>query len=115
MVPTVLFPPATPSTDHVTDVLVVPVTNAVNCWVPRGASMALVGITVSRMTLTAALALLLGSAALVAVTVCLSGLEGAVYNPLLLTVPTVLLPPFTPSTDHVMALLVSPTTVAVNC
>src|SRR6266404_8059252 len=33
MTPTVVFPPAMPSTDQVTAVLEVPVTLAVNCWV----------------------------------------------------------------------------------
>ncbi len=32
IVPTVEFPPDTPSTDHVTDVFEEPVTVAVNCW-----------------------------------------------------------------------------------
>jgi hypothetical protein len=33
MVPTVAFPPVTPSTDQVTDVFELPETVAVNCWV----------------------------------------------------------------------------------
>jgi hypothetical protein len=67
------------------------------------------------MTLTAALALLVVSATLVAVTVCPAAAAGAVYNPLLLTVPTVVLPPAMPSTDQVTAVLSLPVTVGVNC
>ena len=67
------------------------------------------------MTLTAAEALLLASATLVAVTVCEPVVAGAVYKPVLEIVPVVLLPPLMLSTDHVTAELVVPLTVAVNC
>ncbi len=40
IVPAVEFPPATVSTDHVTAVLVVPVTVAVNCRVEPAATLA---------------------------------------------------------------------------
>jgi hypothetical protein len=40
---------------------------------------------------------------------------GAVYRPVPLIVPAVALPPTTPSTDHVTAVLPVPVTVAVNC
>ena len=66
-------------------------------------------------TVTAALALWVVSATLVAVTVCAPDMVGAVYRPLVLTVPTVRLPPFTPSTDQVTPVLLVFVTVAVNC
>ena len=40
---------------------------------------------------------------------------GAVYRPVVLTVPTVLLPPFVLFTSQVTAVSVVPVTVAVNC
>ncbi len=52
-------------------------------------------------TVTDALPELVTSAALVAVTVCVPAVLGAVYKPELLIVPTVLLPPVVPSTDQV--------------
>ena len=61
---------------------------------------------------TLAVAFLLVSATLVAVTVTVCGLPsvaGAVYRPLLEIVPTAGL------TDHVTAAFVAPATVAVNC
>jgi hypothetical protein len=67
------------------------------------------------VTVTAAEALLLVSAALVAVTVCEPVVLGAVYSPLLETVPTVVLPLAIPSTDHVTLVFELPVTVAVNC
>jgi hypothetical protein len=59
-----------------------------------------------------------GAAALAAVTVSVFGVggtAGAVYNPVVFTVPTVTYPPTTPSTDHVAAWFVLPVTLAVNC
>jgi hypothetical protein len=61
---------------------------------------------------TLAVAILLASAALVAVTVTVCGLPsvaGAVYSPPLEIVPTAGL------TDHVTAVFVVPITAAVNC
>jgi hypothetical protein len=58
------------------------------------------------------------SATLVAVTLTELGLRplaGAVYNPSVDTVPTEVLPPFTPFTVHVTFVLLLPVTVAVNC
>src|SRR5712692_1221429 len=58
-----------------------------------------------------------GSATLVAVTLNMLGLgfaAGAVYSPPLVIVPTVLLPPTTPFTAQVTAVLETPETVAVN-
>ena len=60
------------------------------------------------ITVTVALADLVASAALVAVTVCVPAVPGAVYKPLVETVPTVLLPPAVPSTDHVTDVFVDP-------
>jgi len=63
-------------------------------------------------TVTLAVAVLLASAALVAVTVTVCGLPsvaGALYKPLLEMVPTAGL------TDHVTAVFVVPVTAAVNC
>jgi hypothetical protein len=67
------------------------------------------------ITVTLAEPLTVASAELVAVTVYAPTAEGAVYKPLELMTPVVLLPPATPSTDHVTAVLVDPCTVAVNC
>ena len=59
-------------------------------------------------TVTVALALLVMSATLVAVTVCVPAWEGAVYKPLAFTVPDPELPPLTLSTDQVTAVLLVP-------
>jgi hypothetical protein len=70
------------------------------------------------MTMTAALAVLVESAALVAVTVTEppeGTLAGAVYSPLVEIVPTVELPPSIPFTFQVTAVFVVPLTVAENC
>ena len=117
MVPTVELPPATPSTDHCTPVLVVPVTVAANCCVVLTARLADVGLTLTptSVTVTAALADFVGSALLVVVTVCKPAVAGAVYRPLVEIVPEVELPPTTPSTDQVTLVLVVPVTVAANC
>src|ERR1700733_4758529 len=67
---------------------------------------------------TAALADLLESALLTALTVTVSGSTarfGALYRPLALTVPRVALPPWTLFTNQVTAVLVVFATVAVNC
>jgi hypothetical protein len=78
-----------------------------------GESEALVGDSVSKMTLTAALPLMLLT--LVAVMVCIPAVEGAVYKPLLLIVPTLEFPPVMPSTDQVTFTSDPPIIVAVNC
>jgi hypothetical protein len=80
MVPTVVLPPVTPSTDHVTAVFVVPVTVAVNCCVEFIARLTEVGLilTATVVTVTEALADLVGSALLVALTVCEPAVAGAV-------------------------------------
>jgi hypothetical protein len=59
-----------------------------------------------------------GSAALVAVTVTVSGegtAEGAVYSPAALTVPQAAAVHPAPCTDHVTAVFEVPTTDAFNC
>lgn len=101
---------------HVTFVLAAPVTVAVNCCVWPCPRIAVVGATVTPtvgFSVTVALADLLVSATLVAVTVtvcCAVTLAGAVYKPLALTVPV-------PAglIDHVTVAGLSPVTVAVNC
>jgi hypothetical protein len=120
-VPTVALPPATPFTVHVTAVLAVPVTVAVNCCDAPVTKVALVGTNdtlTAALTVTVAEADLVLSAALVAVTVTVAGAgtaAGAVYSPAALTVPTVALPPAMPFTVHVTAVLAVPVTVATNC
>jgi hypothetical protein len=72
MVPTVLLPPVTPSTDQVTDVSLLPVTVTVNCCVLPVNTVAEVGLIETftpEVTVTVALALFVESALLVAVTV----------------------------------------------
>jgi hypothetical protein len=64
---------------------------------------------------TAALAVLVESASLVAVAVCEPAVAGAVYSPVAEIVPTVESPPVIPSTDHCTPVSVVPVTVAVNC
>jgi len=109
MVPTVLLPPVTLFTCHCTDVSVAPVTVAVNCWVAPAMMVAPVGememLTVPEplgFTVTVALADLVVSAweTAVTVTVIMLVVAGAVYRPLLETVPTLLLPPATLFTCH---------------
>lgn len=93
---------------HVTAVLVVPVTVAVNCCVRPVRSATDVGLTVTptAVTVTVADADFVGSAALVALTVYVPAVAGAVYKPELVTVPPVAL--------QVTAVFVVPTTLAVN-
>ncbi len=59
-----------------------------------------------------------GSAILVAETVTIAGegtIDGAVYNPLVDTVPTVEFPPAIPFTDQVTPVFAALLTLAVNC
>jgi hypothetical protein len=71
IVPVAAAPPTTPSTDHVTLGFGVPVTVAVNCFVVFAVTDAVVGLMLiaTTVTVTAALALFVVSALLVAVTV----------------------------------------------
>src|SRR5947209_4563767 len=100
--------------DHVTVVLLAPCTAAANCCVCPEVRLAVVGDTVTLMgedavTDTVALAFLVVSAALVAVTVTFVLLltEGAVNRPALDMEPAV--------ADHVTTVLVVPCTAATNC
>jgi hypothetical protein len=117
-VPTVEFPPFTPSTDQVMVGLLCPDTVALNCCVIPGVTPAVAGLIespIGTVTVTAALALSAVAAALVAVTVCEPAWAGAVYIPALVIVPAAVFPPATESTDHVTAVFVVPWTEAVNC
>jgi hypothetical protein len=101
-----------PVADQVTAVLALPVTVAVNCCVAFVRIEAVVGLiatatTGAAVTVTVALADLVGSATLVAVTTNDPAAAGAVYKPAALTVPLV--------ADQVTAVLALPVTVAVNC
>ena len=93
--------------------LVEPVTVAVNCTVPLVVIVVLFGEDADdeagAVTVTVAVALLVGSATLVAITVAVPAEAGAVYTPLLDTVP----PPL--ATLQLTAVLLVPPTVAVNC
>jgi hypothetical protein len=101
-----------PVADQVTAVLLEPVTVALNCFVPPGVSEADVGLieiatAVGTVTVTAADADFVGSAALFAVTVYVPAVLGAVYRPEVDTLP--------PVAAQVTAVLLEPLTVAVNC
>src|SRR6478735_1884879 len=117
MVPTVEFPPATPSTDHVIVGFACPLTDAVNCWVAPVIITALAGemATPAAVTVTVALALLVESAALVAVTVWAPTWVGAVYNPAASMVPVLEFPPAILSTDQFTLVSLVPATAALNC
>src|SRR6266480_2777062 len=123
IVPTVALPPVTPLTCQVTAVLLVFCTVAVNCCVPPAPTVADTGEIVTRTTaagvmVTCAEADFVGSAWDTAVTVTVAGFgttAGAVYRPELDIVPTVALPPVTPLTCQVTAVLLVFCTVAVNC
>jgi hypothetical protein len=125
IVPIVELPPTVPLTLHVTDVFVEFATVAVNCCAAAGATVTLDGATLTVTgggaggeTVTVAEPMAVGLAALVACTVTVAGLgiaAGAVYNPEAEIVPTVALPPATPPTLHVTAVLLELVTVAANC
>ena len=97
---------------YVTVVGVTPVTVPVNCCVAPVVRLALVGLIVifgvdCACTVTDAEADLVVSARLVAVTVQLAALDGAVYNPAEVIVPQV--------SVQLTFVFVVPVTVAVNC
>src|SRR5437899_1194288 len=81
ILPVEALPPGTPFTDQMTPVFVVPETLAVNCCWPKARTVGFVGVRLTvtdpppplepAVTCTAALALLLESAMLVAVTLAL--------------------------------------------
>jgi len=93
--------------------LVLPVTVAVNCWVPPVSTEAEVGLMLTAttgggaLTVTVAEADFVLSATLVARTLKVPAVAGAVYRPAGEIVP--------PVADHVTAVLVVPVIVAVNC
>ena len=102
--------------------LSVEVTVALNCCVPPAGTGALVGaieiVTVGAVRVTTAGAAFVVSATEVAVTVTvveLGSFVGAVYKPVVLTVPMIASPPVSPFTLQVTEVLVDPVTVAVNC
>jgi hypothetical protein len=94
-------------TDHVTAVLVVPVTAAVNCCVCPATRFAKPGDTLAPIdgcSATTAKPLRTLSAGLAAVTATPYGsliVSGAVYSPLTDIVPALTLPPATPSTSQI--------------
>jgi hypothetical protein len=94
---------------QVTPVVAVPVTVAVNWFVPPWRTVAVIGLTetVTSGTVTVAVAFLVISAALAAVMVHVAATAGAVKTP-----DVLMLPP--PLTDQVTAVLVEPVTVAVK-
>jgi hypothetical protein len=100
-----------PVADQVTALFVAPVTVAVNCCILPVESEAEVGDidtdNVGALTVTVAEADLVVSAALVAVTVSVPPVLGAVYKPLEEIVP--------PVADQVTAVFAVPVTMAVNC
>jgi len=101
-----------PVVDHVTPVLLLPVTVAANCCVAPVFRVAEPGLTETAtagaaVTVTLAVADFVESAALVALTVYVPAVLGAVYSPV-----GEMLPPFT---DQVTLVLELPVTVALNC
>ncbi|MGH9208426.1 MAG: hypothetical protein ACRD1G_18045, partial [Acidimicrobiales bacterium] len=109
---TLATPPTPP--EAVADSVMVPVTVASFF----GAVMDTVRGPPAAVTVTLADADLVISACETAATVTVAGLgtaAGAVYSPDVETVPTVALPPVTPFTCQVTAVLLVPVTVAVNC
>ena len=101
---------------HSTDVLLVPLTVAENCWVAADASEALRGFTdtvipvlTGGFTVTVAEAFTVVAAALVAVTVTyeVALTVGAVRTPLLEIEPA--------EVDQMTAVLLDPPTIAENC
>jgi hypothetical protein len=103
--------------DHVTAVLLVFETVAVNCWVWLAYKVAVVGDTAteiagSKSIVAVAVLAVLTTLVAVSVTVCRAAMvAGTVYNPLELTVPA----PDDGLINHVTAVLVAFVTVAVNC
>jgi hypothetical protein len=119
MNPIVWLPPAMLLTCQLTAVLGAPFTDAVNCCVPKFATLAALGETLTELgvavvTVTVADADFVESACEVAVTVACGGfgtVAGAVYSPLLEMVPF----EAPPATLQATAVFDVPVTVAVNC
>lgn len=120
MVPSVELPPVTSFTFQVTEVLAVFSTVAVNCCVAPAGTVTAVGATeivMISVIVTVAEADLLVSACETALTVTEFGsgtVAGAVYRPLALIVPTVVLPSATSLTSHFTAVFEVFRTVAVK-
>lgn len=121
-----IFPQALPEQPapemlHDMSVLEVPLTLALNCLEPEGATVAEVGeivIVTTGTTVTEAVADLLGSATDVAVTEKnggAGGTAGAVYSPAEFTVPQVVPAQPDPVMVQVTAVLDVPVTATVNC
>src|SRR5215475_6145292 len=102
-----MVPPPASCTRQVTTVLLVPVTVAVNCRCPPVVTEAVGGDTdtVTRDTVTVAVAVWVVSAWLVAITWKVPATLGAVYSPAAVTVP----PPAS-CTRQVTAVLTAPVT-----
>jgi len=118
MVPTVELPPLMLSTDQPMAELETPGKFTLNCCFAPSARLTDTGemeLVPALVTVTVALALLVVSTTLVAVTVCEPAATGAVYMPDTLMVPVAAFPPATESTDHVTAVFVVPATVTENC
>jgi len=119
MNPIVWLPPAMLLTCQLTAVLGAPFTDAVNCCVPKFATLAALGETLTEVgvavvTVTVADADFVESACEVAVTVACGGfgtVAGAVYSPLLEMVPF----EAPPATLQATAVFDVPVTLAVNC
>jgi len=122
-----LFPPAMPLTFHVTLVLLVLVTVAVNCCLWEIRTVADAGEIFTEMggggagfvMVTTALPTAAGTALLVACTVTVAGdgtTAGAVYRPLIESIkPTELFPPIAPFTSQMTDGSLLPVTAAANC
>jgi hypothetical protein len=120
MVPVLLLPPVTPFTCQVAAVLLLFCTVAVKGREAPVATLAEVGeieMLTGAVMVTTAEADLLVSACAMALTVTAAGLgtlAGAVYRPVVEMVPVLLLPPVTPFTCQVAAVLLVFRTVAVK-
>ncbi|HLK05298.1 MAG TPA: hypothetical protein VKT53_12730 [Candidatus Acidoferrum sp.] len=123
IVPVAAPPPVTPFTCHVTAVLVVFVTVAVNCSVLLTCTEGVFGLMATptgggAVTVTVAFPVLVVSACEVAVTVTVPPVgtfAGAVYRPVALIVPMLAAPADGLLICHVTAVFAVPVTVAVNC
>jgi hypothetical protein len=117
-------PPATrllQCTDQPGEIVAAP-TVATNVCCPPEVTVTVAGVTTTGspefVMVTLAEPILVVSDVKIAETVTLLGVgttAGAVYKPLVSMVPNVALPPLTPLTCHVTAVLLVPVTVEVNC
>src|SRR6202795_1465996 len=119
--PKAWLPPAMPLTSQVTAELGEPFTDAVNCCVPKFATVAALGDTVTELETAAALVptktgadadfVVSACAGAVTFTEAFGAVAGAVYKPELLIAPL----DAPPATLHVTMLFDVPLTVPVNC